>query len=139
VGHRSCAGAVHAGDGRRCRVDRPHRGARTLVWARVIDLPAAGYGRACRTGAQANPGADVITFVNGDFSEDPAAIDTLVAPILADQADLVLGWRTGRSQPWLLWTATRFGVSLVRSHQFRRQCRDETLGLTPNGACNGVD
>lgn len=61
--------------------------------ARTIVQTGRGYGLACWTGAQAAQG-DVLVFLNGDHSERPAEIPQVLAPLLNDQADLVLGART---------------------------------------------
>jgi glycosyltransferase involved in cell wall biosynthesis len=61
--------------------------------ADVVIQRRRGYGSACRAGVEAAPDADVFVFLDGDGSFDPAQIDPLVAPILADEADLVLGSR----------------------------------------------
>lgn len=62
--------------------------------ARVIHEPYRGYGAACLTGALAAPEADILVFLDGDGSDDPAEMPRLLQSILTDQADLVLGSRT---------------------------------------------
>ncbi len=70
--------------------------------ARVVVEPRRGYGRACLTGVEATD-AEIVVFLDGDGSDDPAAIPRLLAPILAGRAALVLGARTdlepGAQQP----------------------------------------
>ena len=61
--------------------------------AEVVVQPQRGYGNACRAGVDTARDADVLVFLDGDGSFDPAQIALLVAPILADQAELVLGSR----------------------------------------------
>jgi glycosyltransferase involved in cell wall biosynthesis len=61
--------------------------------ADVVLQPRRGYGNACAAGVAAAPDADVLVFLDGDGSFDPAQIDALIAPILADQVELVLGSR----------------------------------------------
>ncbi len=53
-----------------------------------------GYGRACRTGAEAAERCDIIVFLDGDGSDPPQQIPLLVAPIVAGTADFVIGSRT---------------------------------------------
>jgi len=62
----------------------------------LIDEPRQGYGYACAAGTKAalNLGADILVTMDGDFSSLPAELPRLQAPILEDQADLVLGSRT---------------------------------------------
>jgi glycosyltransferase A (GT-A) superfamily protein (DUF2064 family) len=76
----------------------------------VIDEPRRGYGRACLTGAERTlqPGADghghdVVAFLDGDGSCDPADLPTLVGALA--NADVVLGRRPARlveegAMPW---------------------------------------
>lgn len=64
---------------------------------RVVTDNKRGKGDAIRVGAAA-AAYHVIVFMDADGSHDPADIPKLVAPILADQADLVIGSRgTGGS------------------------------------------
>ena len=62
--------------------------------ARVIREPRRGYGRACLTGLeQIDAAADIVVFLDGDYSDRPAELPQLLAPIEAGLADLVLGSR----------------------------------------------
>jgi glycosyltransferase involved in cell wall biosynthesis len=61
--------------------------------ADVVMQPQRGYGNACAAGVAAASDADVLVFLDGDGSFDPAQIAALIAPILANQADFVLGSR----------------------------------------------
>jgi len=60
--------------------------------ARVIVEPRRGYGRACAAGAAATD-ADVIVFLDGDGSDDPAALAAVLEPVLAGRAAISLGSR----------------------------------------------
>ena len=62
--------------------------------ATVIHEPRRGYGSACLAGARAARHADILVFLDGDGSDDPAELPQLLHPILRAQADLVLGSRT---------------------------------------------
>jgi glycosyltransferase involved in cell wall biosynthesis len=62
--------------------------------ATVIPEPQRGYGAACLAGALAVHQADILVFLDGDGSDDPAAMARVLQPILAGRADLVLGSRT---------------------------------------------
>jgi glycosyltransferase involved in cell wall biosynthesis len=67
--------------------------------ATVVAEPRRGYGRACLSGAEA-AAADLLVFMDGDGSDDPADLPRLLAPVLAGEADLVLGSRTrGHREP----------------------------------------
>jgi glycosyltransferase involved in cell wall biosynthesis len=65
--------------------------------AQVVYEPRRGYGFACAAGVAAahSRHADVLAFLDGDFSFLPSELPAILAPILANQADLVLGsrWR----------------------------------------------
>jgi len=68
--------------------------------ARVISLAQHGYGRACRAGAEAAADCDIVVFLDGDGSDCPELISSLVAPIAAGQYDFVIGSRArGRREP----------------------------------------
>jgi hypothetical protein len=61
--------------------------------ARVLVETRRGYGRACLAGAQAAD-ADVLVWLDGDGSDDPAALGRLLEPILVGDAVLSLGIRS---------------------------------------------
>jgi glycosyltransferase involved in cell wall biosynthesis len=65
-----------------------------VAGAIVITQARRGYGHACATGADAAGDADLLVFMDGDLSDDPAELPNVVAPILSGEADLVLGTRT---------------------------------------------
>lgn len=73
--------------------DRTVERART-AGAHVVVEGRRGYGRACHTGAAAAQNCDVIVFLDGDGSDRPELIPTLVEPIQAGAADFVIGSRT---------------------------------------------
>ena len=60
--------------------------------ARVIHESRRGYGRACHSGLLAAVGP-VVVFLDGDGADDPRHLPELLAPLLAGQAELVLGSR----------------------------------------------
>lgn len=63
--------------------------------AHVVSEPRQGYGFACAAGSEAalQAGADVIVYMDGDGSARADELHRLVAPIVTDEADLVLGSR----------------------------------------------
>jgi glycosyltransferase involved in cell wall biosynthesis len=63
--------------------------------ARVVVETARGYGRACAGGAAAaaESSAEVLVFLDGDGSDTPEAIPSLVQPILDGEFDFVIGSR----------------------------------------------
>jgi len=64
----------------------------TIAGARVVLESRRGYGAACLAGVKA-AAADIIVFLDGDRSDDPAQLETIAGPVVADQADLVIGSR----------------------------------------------
>jgi glycosyltransferase involved in cell wall biosynthesis len=64
--------------------------------ALVVAEPRRGYGYACLAGANValEMGAEILAFMDGDFSSLPGELPRLLAPIARDEADLVLGSRT---------------------------------------------
>lgn len=67
--------------------------------ARVVSQPMRGYGRACATGVAAAQGG-IICFMDGDGSDVPDFIATVVGPIAEDSADFVMGSRIlGHREP----------------------------------------
>jgi len=107
--------------------------------ARVVSEPRRGYGRACLAGLLAARGADVVVYLDGDYSDDPGQIPRLLAPLLRGQADLVVGTRgPGVALPphqrlgnALAMRLLRllFGVRLADPGSFRVARRDMLLGL----------
>jgi glycosyltransferase involved in cell wall biosynthesis len=68
--------------------------------ARVIVERQRGYGRACAAGARAAGDCGVIVFLDGDGSDRPELVPTLIAPILSGTHDFVIGTRIrGEREP----------------------------------------
>jgi glycosyltransferase involved in cell wall biosynthesis len=63
----------------------------------ALSEPRKGYGYACLAGmrwaAKQDPPADIIVFMDGDYSDYASEMPDLIAPILRDEADLVIGSR----------------------------------------------
>src|SRR5580693_553743 len=71
--------------------------------ARVLQEPRRGYGQACLTGlANANT-PDVVVFLDGDYSDRPAELPLLLAPIIDGRADITLGSRLGTPRLVTAW------------------------------------
>ena len=62
--------------------------------ASIVTEPRKGYGRACLSGVLATGPVDYIVLMDGDRSDVPADLPILLAPLLAGEADLVIGSRT---------------------------------------------
>lgn len=78
--------------------------------ARVVREERRGYGYACAAGASALGPVDVVVQLDADYSDDPAELPLLLAPLEAGQADLVIGSRElGTCEPGALAPHQRFG------------------------------
>jgi glycosyltransferase involved in cell wall biosynthesis len=111
-----------------------------------------GYGanqKTCYTEAL-RAGADVVVMVHPDYQYDPTLVPQIIAPILADEADVVLGSRLKsgsalqQGMPWwkyvsnrfLTWVENRtFSLQLSEYHTGYRAFRREVLE-TVNFAAN---
>ena len=80
--------------------------------AKVISEPRKGYGSACLAGLAAVECADIIVFIDGDYSDDPTELSLLIKPIQENQADFVIGSRKPSEKGALLPQA-RFGNKLA--------------------------
>jgi len=78
--------------------------------ARVVRESERGYGAACQAGIRALRAADIIVFLDGDYSDHPKEMVMLVDPIAAGKADLVVGSRVaGKAESGALTPQQRFG------------------------------
>ena len=59
--------------------------------ARVVNETYRGYGAACLKGISEVNDPEIVVFVDGDFSDYPEEIESLVKPIVENRADFVLG------------------------------------------------
>ncbi len=78
----------------------------------VVAEPRRGYGHACRKGIREamQKGADIIVFLDGDYSDFPEELNEVVRPLLNGDCDLVIGSRTrGRREPGALLPQAIFG------------------------------
>ncbi len=95
--------------------DRTGEVARVLG-ATVVTEPKRGYGAACLRGveeAKRSP-PDIIVFLDGDFSDHPEEMPTLIKPILEDGYDMVIGSRMiGELEPGALPIQSVIGNFIV--------------------------
>ncbi len=84
--------------------------------AHIVRENRRGYGSACLAGIAATNEPDIVVFLDGDYSDHPNEMPDLIAPILENRADLVIGSRTlGNSEPGALMIQARFGNRLATS------------------------
>jgi glycosyltransferase involved in cell wall biosynthesis len=86
--------------------------------ARVIAEPRRGYGQACLTGIAHASSPDVIVFLDGDYSDRPAELPNLLAPIVEGRADITVGSRLAgprarRAMPWHSAFGNRMAAALI--------------------------
>jgi glycosyltransferase involved in cell wall biosynthesis len=121
--------------------------------ARVVSEPRRGYGRACLAGIAAlSPAVDTVLFMDADASDRPEDLPRLLAPIIEEGAELVIGARSLDVESGALTPQQRFGNALAcrlirmiwgisytdlgpfrvirRDALDRLQMRDETWGWT---------
>ncbi|OIQ27328.1 MAG: UDP-glucose--dolichyl-phosphate glucosyltransferase [Bacteroidetes bacterium MedPE-SWsnd-G2] len=123
----------------------------------VLKEPQKGYGFACLKGmaylANETSPPDIVVFLDGDYSDYPEELTQIVAPILNDNFDLVIGSRNnaqredGSMTPQQIfgnWLATRlmtlfFGAKFTDLGPFRAikyqklldlEMQDKTYGWT---------
>jgi glycosyltransferase involved in cell wall biosynthesis len=82
----------------------------------LVRQPAKGYGNACLAGMRyldrlpASQQPDIVVFIDGDYSDYPEELPNVVAPILNDGQDMVIGSRCkGGMTPGAMTFPQRFG------------------------------
>ena len=104
------------------RIRVHHRAAKQGLGRAYLD----GFGRAL------DSGATIVVQMDADFSHDPAALPALIAPVQADEADLVIGSRYTSGGGVVDWGIGRRLISRGGS-LFART----VLGLSPNDLTGG--
>jgi glycosyltransferase involved in cell wall biosynthesis len=83
----------------------------------VVKETRPGYGSACLRGLaylRQNHPPDIVVFLDADYSDHPEELPHLVAPIVEDDADLVIGSRVlGNREPGALLPQARAGNLLA--------------------------
>lgn len=111
--------------------------------ASVVSEPRRGYGQACLSGVLATSNVDLIVLMDGDRSDLPSELPLLLAPLLAGEADVVVGSRMlGSYEPGSLLPQQIFGnriatlllrlafsVKMTDIGPFRVIRRDQLLAL----------
>ena len=96
--------------------------------ARVIAEPRRGYGQACLTGIAHASSPDVVVFLDGDYSDRPAELPNLLAPIVEGRADITIGSRLAGprvpgAMPWHAAFGNRLAAFLINI-LFRQRITD---------------
>ncbi|HMC83290.1 MAG TPA: glycosyltransferase family 2 protein [Candidatus Polarisedimenticolia bacterium] len=89
--------------------------ARALGSTVIVEV-RRGYGAACQAGLNHLRGdpPEIVVFLDADFSDHPEEMPDLLAPILEDGCDLVVGSRLrGRAEPGALLLQARWGNRLA--------------------------
>lgn len=82
----------------------------------VASEPRRGYGRACLRGFKTacGLGAEIVMFMDGDGSDDPADLPIMLAPVREGRADMTIGSRVSkRSERGAIPPQARLGNWLV--------------------------
>lgn len=86
--------------------------------ALVVSEAVRGYGRACFTGLQkaVSLGAEIVVYMDGDGSDDPADFSLMLTPLLQETADFAIGSRIStRAEKGAILPQARLGNWLVSS------------------------
>lgn len=95
----------------------------------VVPAPVQGYGSACLAGLdhlRQNDPPEIVVFLDADYSDHPEELPRVVEPILAGEADLVIGSRIlGEREPGALLPQARAGnlvactlIRLLYGHRY---------------------
>lgn len=99
--------------------------------AQVVEEPRKGYGYACAAGVAAADRAEIVVFLDGDYSSLPSELERVITPFQTEEADLVLGSRVlGHIAAGAMPPHQRFGNWLT-SHLMRWIYRIEVTDLGP--------
>jgi glycosyltransferase involved in cell wall biosynthesis len=83
-----------------------------VAGATVLNEPRRGYGSACLKGIEyaKTLRPDIVVFLDGDYSDFPSEIVSLVQPIIENDVDFVVGSRVrGQAERGALLPQARFG------------------------------
>lgn len=111
--------------------------------ARVVREERRGYGQACLAGVLAAEDAEIVVLLDGDAADDPDDLPRVLAPLLEDEADLVVGSRAlgKRDRGSMTWQQVFgnklasfmmraiYGVRVTDVGPFRTIRRDDLLAL----------
>ncbi|HTJ74271.1 MAG TPA: glycosyltransferase family 2 protein [Acidimicrobiales bacterium] len=106
--------------------------------ALVVEEPARGFGAACWAGlVAAAPQDGVVCFMDGDGSLDPADLPLVAGPVLAGDADLVLGAR--RPTAAGAWPAHARAANRFLAFEIRRRTGRKLRDIGPMRAARHAD
>ena len=111
--------------------------------ASVVREERRGYGYACLAGVLVAKEAEVIVLLDGDAADNPDDLSNILGPLLAGEADLVVGSRTlGSSEPGSMTSQqvlgnrlatflmrNIYGVKVTDLGSFRAIGREDLLAL----------
>ncbi len=96
--------------------------------AQVVHEPTPGFGAACFAGLTAAR-AEVVCFMDCDASFDPRDLPRVAAPVLSDEADLVLGARRPTTRG--AWPAHARAANALLAFELRRRTGTGLRDLGP--------
>jgi len=95
--------------------------------AEVVREVQRGFGAACATGLAA-ASHDVVAFMDCDGSLDPRELERVVAPVAADESELMLGARIAEPGAWPLHARL---ANRALTFELRRRCATKLSDLGP--------
>ena len=98
--------------------------------ATVVDVPQRGFGAAVAAGLEAAT-SEIVCICDADASLDPRQLPRVVRPVLAGQAQLVLGSR--KPVTWRAWPLHARLANLVLARMLRRSIGPGAPALTDLG------
>ncbi|MFG1412760.1 glycosyltransferase family 2 protein [Xanthobacter sp. VTT E-85241] len=100
--------------------------------ARVVRAPMRGYGRACAAGlAAVGPGTEIVCFLDGDGSDVPAFIASIIGPIARGEADFVMGSRLRGKREAGSMTAQQIAAGWLAGQLLRRTYGVQFSDMSP--------
>jgi glycosyltransferase involved in cell wall biosynthesis len=106
--------------------------------ARVLELQARGYGRACAAAADAaDPQCDIVVFMDGDGADRADLLHRLVDPIRANAQDFVIAarvkrWREAHSMSMhqiIAGYVLGFAIGMVTGTRYTDMCAFRAIRL----------
>jgi glycosyltransferase involved in cell wall biosynthesis len=107
--------------------------------AEVVREPRRGYGRACLAGVLAASDAAIIVLLDGDAADEPTDLPRVLAPLLAGEADLVVGARAAAGREAGAMTPQQLFGNALAARLMRRLYGVRVTDLGPLRAIRRAD
>lgn len=107
--------------------------------ADVVREPRRGYGQACLAGVLAASDAAIIVLLDGDAADEPTDLPRVLAPLLANEADLVVGARAASGREAGAMTPQQLFGNALAARLMRRLYGVRVTDLGPLRAIRRAD